>query len=158
MSGTQMSANEQFELADDDCSAIEIAKDIARLFLKHTQITPQQIIGLGNALYALEQLPLTTPGSFVEFGIVYRTGTVEFSEMQYIEFRISGSAFEISIGGSVYDKAVGSDSYSKPGWLIEVGGHKNAECELYDLKDSIVEYLALGAEITVSDHSEIQYR
>lgn len=148
---------EEFELADDDVQAIEIAKNTARRFLKYPQITPQQIIVLGNALYALERLPLVTPGSSSEFGIVYRAGTEEFSEMRYINFRISESAFEISKGGSVYDKAVGSDSFSEPGWVVEAGGYRNAECELYDLEDSIAEYLNLGAEISVSDESEIEY-
>jgi hypothetical protein len=148
---------EEFELTDDDMQAIEIAKNTARRFLKHPRITPQQVIAIGNALHALERLPLITPGSSSEFGIVYRAGTVEFSEMRYIDFRISESAFEISKGGSVYDKAVGSDSFSEPGWLVEVGGYRNAECELYDLENSIAEYLNLGAEISVSDESEIEY-
>jgi hypothetical protein len=146
-----------FELTDDDRYAIEVAQNIARRFLKHPKITPQQVIGLGNALFALERLPLVTPGSSCEFGIVYRAGTEEFSEMRYIDFRISDSAFEISKGGSVYDKSVGGDSFSEPGWVVEVGGYRSAECELYDLEDSIAEYLNLGAEITVSDESEIEY-
>ena len=148
---------EEFELTDDDCYAIEIAKTLARRFLKHPRIRPQQVIGLGNALYALERLPLVTPGSSCEFGIVYRAGTEEFSEMRYIDFRISESTFEISNGGSVNDKAVGGDSFSEPGWVVEVDGYRNAECELYQLEDSIAEYLNLGAEITVSDESEIEY-
>ncbi|MBW7899803.1 hypothetical protein B188_22940 [Candidatus Brocadiaceae bacterium B188] len=61
---------EGFELTDDDVQAIEIAKNTARRFLKHPLITPKQSIALGNALYALERLPLITPGSSSEFGIV----------------------------------------------------------------------------------------
>jgi hypothetical protein len=77
--------------------------------------------------------------------------------MRYIDFRISEGAFEISKGGSVYDKAVGSDSFSEPGWLVEVGGYRGAECDLYYLQDSIDEYWNLGAEISTSDESEIEY-
>lgn len=148
---------EELELTDDDVQAIRIAKNTARHFLKNPQISPQEVIGLGNALYALERLPLVTPGSSSEFGVVYRAGTEDLSEMRYIDFTISESAFEISIGGSVYDKAVGSDSFSEPGWIIETGGYTNRECDLYDLEDSIAEYLNLGAEISVSDESEIEY-
>ena len=148
---------EEFELTDDDFYAIGIAKNTARRFLKHPQITPQQVIGLGNALYALERLPLVTPGSCSEFGIVYRAGTEEFSEMRCIDFKVSESAFGISKGGSVYDKAVGGDTFSEPGWIVEVGGYRSTECELYDLEDSIAEYLNLGAEIEVCDESEIDY-
>ena len=148
---------EEFELIDDDFYAIEIAKNVARRFLRCDNISPQKIVGLGNALYALERLPLITPGACCEFGIVYRAGTEEFNEMRYIDFRISESEFQISIGGSVYDKAVGSDSFSEPGWVVEVGGYRYTECELYDLEDFIEGYLNLGAEITVNDESEIEY-
>jgi hypothetical protein len=115
------------------------------------------IVGLGKALYALERLPLVTPGSYSEFGIVYREGDEEFSEMRYITFRISEAAFEISMGGSVYDKAVGSDSFSDPGWVVEAGGYRETECEIRGLEELVTEYLNLGAKITVSDESEIEY-
>jgi len=149
---------EKFDLTDDDVLAIEIVKKITRRFLKHPQISPEQIIGLGNALYALERLPLVTPGASTEFGIVYRGGTEKFSETRYIEFNISESVFEIARGGSVYDEAVGGDSFSEPSWVVEVGGYRDAGCELYDLEDSIAEYLNLGAEISVNDESEIEYK
>ncbi len=147
----------KFELTDDDYYAIEIAQNVARRFLKDPRITPEQVIGIGNALYALERMPRVTPGSSTEFGIVYRAGTEEYSEMRYINFRISESEFEISRGGSVYDKSVGSDSFSELKWVVEVGGYRDTECELYDIEDSIAEYLNLGAEITVSDESEIDF-
>lgn len=146
---------EEFALTDDDYSAIEIAMNVARGFITHPKIEPEQAAGLENALYALERLPLVTLGSSCEFGVVYRAGTMEFSEMRYIDFRISEHAFEISKGGSVYNKAVGSDSFSDPGWLIEVGDQGARECDLYNLEKTIDEYLNLGAEIKVSDESEI---
>ena len=143
---------EEFELTDDDRYAIQIAINLARRFLKSQNITPQQVIGLGNALYALERMPLVTPGSFCEFGIVRRVGSDDFNEMRYIIFIVSESVFEIQMGGRV-----GSDNYSDPVWLVEVGGYRNAECELCQIEDSISEHLNLGAEITVSDESKIEY-
>lgn len=153
-----MNGIKKFELTNDDLYAVEIAKNTARHFLRCPQITPNQVIGLGKALYALERLPLVTSGASDEFGIVYRNGTEEFSEMRYIDFRISESAFEISIGGSVYDKAVGSDSFSQPGWLVEVGGYGNTGCDLYNLENSIAEYLNLGAKVTINDEIEDEYQ
>jgi hypothetical protein len=147
---------DNFELRNEDYNAIQIAKNIARSFLKINSLTPQQIIGLGNALYALERLPMVTPGANTEFGIVYRSGDEEFSEMRYIDFRISEFVFEISEGGSVFEKGIGSDSFSRPGWLVEAGGYRETERELYNLEDSINEYLNLGAEISVCDESEIK--
>ena len=147
----------EFELIDDDLHAIQIAISTARRFQKSQSITPQQVIGLENALYALERLPLITPGSFCVFGIGYRAGSDDINEMQYIDFSISESDFKISMGGSVYNEAVGGDSFSNTEWLVDIGGERIAECELYQLEDSISEYLNLGAEITVSDESEIEY-
>jgi hypothetical protein len=139
----------KFELVDDDYQAIEIAKSTARRLLSNPKIAPKQIVGLGNALYALERLPLVTDGSHSEFGIVYRAGSKELGENKYISFSISESAVEISIGGS--------DSHSEPGWTIKIDGYRNTECELHNIEDEISEYLNMGAEITVHDESEIEY-
>jgi hypothetical protein len=148
---------DKFEFTDDDEYAVSIATSVARRLLHHPGVTPQQIVGIGNALYALSRLPQVTEGAFVEFGIIYRAGSDDFHEMRYIDFRISDVAFEISRGGSVYDKSIGSDSFSEPGWLVEVGGYRGANCELYNLEDTVIEYINLGAEISVSDESEIEY-
>ena len=147
---------EKYEFTEDDFYAVAVAKYVARRFLKCGNISPRKIIGLGNAIYTLECLPLATAGVLSEFGIVYRSGAEEFSEMRYIDFRILESAFENSLGGSVYDKTVGRYSFSEPGWLIEIGGYRNTKCELYNLAESINEYLNIGAELTVSDGSEIE--
>lgn len=150
-------AMKKFELFEDDYYAIDIAKSTARRFLGHPQIKPSEIIGLGSALYALERLPIVTPGSNTEFGVIYRSGTDNNGEMRYIDFLISEDTFEISRGGSVYNEAVGGDSFSRPGWLLEVGGHRCTECDLCYLEDSIAELINLGAEITVNDDSQIEY-
>lgn len=147
------SGMKKFELTEDDHYAIKIAKNVARRFLKHPHIKPQQVIGIGNALYALERLPIATPGAYTEFGIEYRN----FSEMWYIDFRIYESAFQIAMGGSTYDSAIGSDTISEPGWLIETDGYRNTECELYGLEKSVEEYLSIGAKIIVNDESNIIY-
>jgi hypothetical protein len=147
----------QFELYDDDYYAVAISQNIAWYFLKHNKIIPRQVIGLGNALYALERLPLITLGVFCEFGIEYRKGTEDFEEMRYISFRISDSIFEIAKGGSVYEKAIGANSFSEPSWIIEVDGYRNTKIDLYELEDSVVEYLNMGAEIYVYDESNIEF-
>jgi hypothetical protein len=152
-----MGGMKQFAFTEDDEYAIEIAKNVARRLLKHPKIKPQQIIGIGSALYALERLPIATPGAFTEFGIVYRAGSKSFEEMRYIDFRISDVDFVISLGGSVYDEAVGGDSISEPGWLVEIDGFRRTECELYDLEDFIEEYLSLGAELSVNNESDIEF-
>lgn len=148
---------DKFELYSSDYEAIKLAKRIAYRFLKFDGLEARQIIGLGNALYALERMPLTTPGVFIEFGIVYRAGSESFNEMIYIGFNIFYETFEISRGGSVYNKSVGSDSFSEPGWIVELGGYREAACDLEEVESSISEYINLGATITVSDESKIDY-
>lgn len=137
--------------------AISIAIDCAKLFLRNSKISTRQIIGLGNALYALERMPASTPGTFVEFGVAYRVdGNYPESEMCYLNFIISESCFEISRGGSI-NLGTGHDAFSDPGWRIELGGYREAECELWRLEDEVIELLNLGGEITVYDESEIEY-
>lgn len=149
--------NEGFNFTDDDYYAIEIADNVARRLLKHSNILPQQVVGIGNALYALERFPDVTPGAFAEFGICYVEGDEDMRVRKYINFMISESKFEIYIGGSLYNKSVGGDSFSEPGWIVEVGGFREGGCSLCDLESSIEEYLNLGAKIVVSDESEIEY-
>ncbi len=143
-----------FYLLEDDYYAIDIAKNTIRRFLKHPRIETKQIIGLGNALYALERLPEITEGSDCEFGIEYRHGTDEFNEMRYLNFHITEGFFCISAGGSTHDKDGGGDSYSTLDWYIEASGARCTEGELCYIEDGIVEYLNLGGEINVTDNSE----
>ena len=76
--------------------------------------------------------------------------------MQYLKLFISESCFEISRGGSI-NLGAGFDSFSDPGWWIEVGEYRKAECELWRLEDEVLELVNLGGEITVHDESHIEY-
>lgn len=149
----------QFELCDDDYYAVVISQNIAWHFLKHHKITPRQVIGLGNALYALERLPLVTVGVSCDFGIEYRACTEDFEEMRYISFRIYDYAFEIVQGGSAYEEGIGGDSFSKPSWVIEADGYRyrNTIIDLFELEDSVIEYLNMGAQVFVYDDSNINF-
>ena len=140
-----------FEITDEDMVAIRIAAETIRLFLGNEGLNARQIIGLGNALFALERLPEFTEGVVCEFGVVYRFQ----GESKYIEFEVTDAAFGISIGGTAYDPNVGSDTYSEPGWRIELGGFRgsNDATMLYDLSDRLSEFVNLGAEIVVRDES-----
>lgn len=150
----------EFNLEDDDFIGVCTAINVARLFLKDNTITPKKIIGLGNALYALERLPITTPGVYVEFSIEYRNGTEQYSEMKYVNFSITENEFQVSVGGSVYDSEIGSDSYTELDYLIGFEGYRLTEGDITDLiyvEDNVKEFLKLGAEINVQDDSSIQY-
>lgn len=138
----------QFQLEEEDYQAIELGMNVIRLFLKQPRITPNRVVGLGYALLALQRMPSPTQGAEYEFGIRYLTGTDEFWEMRSISFRISDSTFEISHNATVTGPC-GSDTISAPGWLVEVGGYRCGECDLYELEHLIKKYLNLGADIFV---------
>lgn len=145
----------EFELDDDDYYAISIATNVIHKLLSHSNIKSKQVVVLGNALYALERLPLQTEGVNCEFGVTYRQEIEEFNEMRYIDFTISEESFKISGGGSVYNQSVGGDSYSNPSWYIEIDGYKDRQAELFEIESSVEEYLNLGAKIVVDDNSDI---
>ena len=70
----------KFELVEEDYYALEIAKKIARHFLSLPIVKPKQIIGLGNAIFALERIPKSTPGVFVNYGVELCKGNNDFRE------------------------------------------------------------------------------
>ena len=142
-------------LRKSDFAAIGAAKSVARLLLASPDITPQQIVGLGHALYGLEQVPEFTSSVDCEFGVRYYTGGAKHNRTECILFSIREEGFEIMTGGSVYDDRVGSDSIAGPGWLIESGGFisRDLGSEVYEMEDTIRHYLELGAEIIVKDAS-----
>ncbi len=143
----------KFTLTEEDYYAVEIAMNVARGFLKLPDITPEQIIGIGYALHALEQLPMVTEGTNCEFGLEYQAGSEE--DKEYIMFGISETYLDITIGISDYNNALVSDTPNQPRWRVEIGGTRNTKCDLSELEDSIEEYLNLGAELVVNKKGNI---
>lgn len=147
---------EQFDLTDDDLFAIEIAKKVARQFLRDLKVTPPQIVGLGNALYALERLPVCTPGAAVEFAVSLRQGPKDYEQTNYITFAIEDGLFAIQKGWIFHDFL--GEHESEPGWWIESQGYRKTECNLHLIEEAVFWMLAYpGAEISVSDSSEIEF-
>ena len=151
---------------EDDRDAISVAMNVARRLLREPKVTACQIVGIAHALYALEQLPVVTPGVYVRFGIVVHhkiespspknpEDTVTLSDMEYIHFFISEDRFEISKGG-LADCGVGHDSYSLAGWYVGLDGSRKTQCELHCIEDAISILLKQeNTEIRVEDHSKI---
>lgn len=154
------------EYGDD--LAISIAINVARRLLREPEVTASQIVGIGHALYALQRLPVVTPGVDVRFGIVVHQkieypspknpeDTVTLSDMEYIKFCISEDKFEISKGGSA-DCGAGHDSYSLAGWYVSLDGSRKTQCELYCIEDAISILLEQeNTEIRVEDYSDIDH-
>ncbi len=99
-------------------------------------------------------MPDVAPGVRIEYGASYRSGNEKFEEMEYIFFRVSEDEFAIDWGGSTYDSRVGGDSFSRPGWLVDIGGYCERDCELWPIESAVAEYVNLGGEIVVNDDNK----
>lgn len=146
-----------FAMTPEDQHAVRIATDAARQMLALPSVTPLQIIGLGNALYALQRLPQTTCGVRVQFGVSYRTGTDFYHQVRYIDFTIATASFAIHTGECLYERDAGSDSSSQTQWLFESSGYRETAANLQSLEQTVPEYLRLGGIVTVDDESSIFY-
>lgn len=146
-----------FAMTPEDQHAVKIAADAAHHILTLQSVTPLQIIGLGNALYALQRLPQITRGARVQFGVSYRTGADFYHQVRYIDFSLSESAFTIHTGGCVYERDAGTDSFARTEWLIETNGYRETTADLSTLEHTVEEYLRLDGTVTVDDESTICY-
>lgn len=147
----------RFILNDDDCYAIEMAKKYARRFLNEPSLKPTDVVGLRNALYALERLPDCTPGICCTFGITYESRGLDYSGRKHIMFSIREDEFEIDVYGTEYDPLIGSDAYTEPGYYVKAGGYRKVGCELFFLDDDISEYMNMGATFFIEDESSIEF-
>ncbi|SHJ15621.1 hypothetical protein SAMN02745751_01869 [Dethiosulfatibacter aminovorans DSM 17477] len=149
---------EVFKLKKEDYFLIETAAKTARRLLRNPGIKPRQIIGLGNAMYALERLPETTKGVNVKFGIVYDLGNQYLNEKRNVVFTIDEDKFCAAMNRSTYDREGGSVNLTELDWNVCTDGHVEEYGDIFYLEDHIKELLHLGGEIFVDDDSDIEYK
>jgi len=146
----------QFNLQKDDYKVIAIVKKYIRQVLTKLHPTPQQIAGIGNFLYAIEQLPEITEGANTYIQLSHTTGNNDFWEMKSFGFTINEDIFHIDVSGYKHN-TYGGDSIGYPGWYIEAGGGRNTDAVIWELEDEISLMIHLEAELQVDDFSEIEY-
>ncbi|MSR67187.1 MAG: hypothetical protein EXS24_07440 [Pedosphaera sp.] len=85
---------------DEDFENVhQIVARITRKLLALATATPQQIVGLARALYALERLPETTPGVDVTYDISERMDLASGAySVHYYEIAISDKSFVVQSG------------------------------------------------------------
>ncbi len=149
-----MAEKVHFEIGEEDLYAVDIARNVANLLKERPELSSEQAAALRRASEVLGRLPATTPGAFYEFAVVLTGGTDESYERRFIQFTITDEEFEISRGGVVYDQAVGSDTLPFECWHVGLGHRVVSDFDLYDIEESVEEYLSLGAKITISDESQ----
>jgi hypothetical protein len=137
-----------------DMTLAEAAERLARWGAASPNVTPRELVGLGRALYALQRLPLVTPGVWVEVTLYTGDGDKDYSERHYWSFQIVDCGFYVSEGGSVYDPGVGSDSYTTFAYEVETSGYTNTDGDPYDWVCSMNEALGMNLRIGVDDQSQ----
>jgi hypothetical protein len=126
---------EQFGfLIEDRGLVIELAK-IVRSLLQRPDITSELISHIGKLLFAMERLPLPTPGISIDLTMTYRFN----DESSFISLFMDDTEFRLSRGGYVYDPAVGGDSYSENVFEVEVGDFRSS-VELSEVSDWLDEF------------------
>lgn len=149
--------NMSFKLNSIDYRAINITQNIIRRLLVRPCLTPKQIVGIGNFLFAFDRLPLKTKGANTSIKLEHKNCDGLLFEARYFNFSIQEYKFHIDINGYVYDRTVGGDSINYPSWHIESEGFRVCECDLDLLEDQIYGYLNLGVSLSVEDKSKIEY-
>lgn len=152
-----MGLMDRFDLNEDDYYAVIVAKNVARRLLQHPDIQPRQVIGLGNALYALDRLPQSTPGVQCEYSIVFTQLSDGFEKTRYISFHISSAGFRLCRGGTDFDRTVGEDRFKEPLWEVRRDGYRNTGGILDTVEDSCEALMTRGAIIRVYDRSAISF-
>lgn len=148
---------DRFDLNEDDYFAVIVAKNVARRLLQHPDIQPRQIIGLSNALYALERLPQATAGAHCDYSVVLTQSSDGYEKTRYISFHISTDDFRLCRGGNNFDRTVGEDRFNEPLWELRKDGYRNTGGILDTIEDSCEALLHRGGIIKVSDRSVISY-
>jgi hypothetical protein len=130
-----------------------LVKAIRHCF-RRPDITAEQIHNLAILLFAVERLPLATPGVNGDLTLSYRHG----KESNFQSIHIDGSTLSLSSGGYAYSPDVGGDSYGDEVLMVETGGFREVKTT------QLVEWLAAfesrleDAEIKISlDEAEVDW-
>lgn len=147
---------DKFQLNQEDYQVIRIVRKYIRKVLKENELTPKQIIGFGNFLYALDKLPLKTPGIESYIQLTNQTKNGEFIVMKSYGFTLNEDIFHIDVSGYVKGPN-GGDSIGYPGWYLEADGGRETDAVIWELEDELSLLIHLGVEVKVEDSSAIEF-
>ncbi len=97
------------------CIVTEMVQ-VVRSLLTREDVTPEQIYHLAKVLFALERLPLPTPGVDVGFTLGYKHGGESFGQ----SLTVSESAFVLGTGAYILGEA-GGDTCSEITFEVHLG-------------------------------------
>jgi hypothetical protein len=146
----------EFQLNKEDYKVIRIVRKYLRKVLKENELTPKQIIGVGNFLYALDRLPLKTPGIESYILLTNQTKNGEFLVTKSYGFTLNEDTFHVDVSGYV-NSPNGGDSVGYAGWYVEADGGRDTDAVIWELEDELSLIIHLGVEVQVEDSSAIEY-
>ena len=117
----------KFSLIGDDLEWVAVLIDVTRKMTTLPSVTPEQLLGLRRALYALERLPAVSPGVKVEYNVAVGGGDAQHSEKEYWSVEISDHAFDVQHILSVSEAKVGGDNQLTLFFQSEPGEFRSQE-------------------------------
>ena len=106
---------ELFGFLIEDRQIVERLIDAVRFLLQRPGLKPESIASMGPFIFALERLPLTTPGLTASLSLRYELNR----ESDWVSIEISDDRFALDKGFHTYDPRVGGDTHSEI--ILEVG-------------------------------------
>lgn len=106
---------ELFGFLIEDQQVVERLVDAVRSLLQRPELSPRTIASLGPLIFALERLPLPTPGLCATLTLRYELNR----ESDWVSIDISDDRIALDKGFHTYDPGVGGDTHSEI--ILEVG-------------------------------------
>jgi hypothetical protein len=134
---------------------VQMARQTARMLLQRPEASPEAVICLGRALFALDRLPLSTNGVNCTYGATLDPNPDNNHGAKfYMTFVVTTDKLAIESGG--YERSpIGGDSFSDPGYILTLNGGFHRECDPQKAKSTIQEYLDDGGRIEIEDYSDL---
>ena len=100
--------DEALKFAFEDQEILSELESGVRTLLQRPNLLPKSIADLAHFLFALSNLPASTPDAGVRIELAYKVGR----ESNWVDITLTEETFRIQAGGRVYDPAVGGDNFS----------------------------------------------
>lgn len=142
-----------FNLGSGDLAVIESLKELIRTRLTRMVQSGEDLIGLGEAWVALQDIGLSLPNVNVEVSVGFRAGSDHFEEGVFCVLRVSDEEVRLDMLRTTYSSDVGSDHSSRVVALCSPTGGFSGNPDLW--LDELASVLnQSGAELSVSrDHA-----
>lgn len=151
---TNEGINDLFPLYPSEAWVYEKIGNIIRSRIAYC--SPDEIVSLARLLYALERIPYSTPGLFIDlsFSSIYRING-GYETKYYLCLDFSDNSFRLSKAIVEYTPKMGSDSSSTTIFEMELGGYRDGNFEVKDWLSDFQSYCEdKDSNLSISDGSD----